>query len=85
MTRFMGHDIAIHREYYQLPEDTLQLAKCSKIMLLMEKGVIGSRSGKSLSQIESNLGKRKLMIFLDPQQSQKGLMKSLFSVSPSVS
>ena len=24
---FMGHDIRVHREYYRLPEDTLQLVK----------------------------------------------------------
>ena len=65
LATFMGHDIAIHREYYRLPEDTLQLAKCSKILLLMEKGEIGNYSGKSLSEIEINLeGKSKRLIFL---------------------
>ena len=56
LARFMGHDITIHREYYRLPEDTLQLAKCSKVMLLMEKGLIGNCAGKTLSEIEINLG-----------------------------
>lgn len=55
LARFMGHDIAIHREYYRLPEDTLQLAKCSKILLLMEQDQVGNYSGKSLSEIEINL------------------------------
>lgn len=60
LARFMGHDIAIHREFYRLPEDTLQLAKCSKIMLLMEKGEIGNFAGKKLSEIEISLeGKKK--------------------------
>ena len=55
LATFMGHDITIHREFYRLPEDTLQLAKCSKILLLMERGGIGKQSGKSLSEIEVDL------------------------------
>ena len=35
---FMGHDIRIHREYYRLPEDTLQLVKVSKFLINLEKG-----------------------------------------------
>ena len=27
LANFLGHDISIHREFYRLPEDTLQLAK----------------------------------------------------------
>ena len=76
LARFMGHVIAIHRE--NLPEDTLQLAKCSKIMLLMEKGEIGNSFGKSLSEIEINLeGKRKYHL-LDLRQSPNGPIKSVF-------
>ncbi|XP_057297977.1 uncharacterized protein LOC130628930 [Hydractinia symbiolongicarpus] len=30
LASYMGHDIKVHREYYRLPEDTLQLAKCGK-------------------------------------------------------
>ena len=52
LARFMGHDIAIHKEYYRLPENTLQLAKCSKIMLLMESGQLGEHAGKSLDEID---------------------------------
>lgn len=64
LANFMGHDINIHREFYRLPEDTLQLAKCSKIMLLMEKGGIGKHSGKSLADIEVNLNGKILHIFI---------------------
>ena len=73
----MGHDIAIHREYYRLPEDTLQLAKCSKIMLLMERGEIENSFGKSLSEIEINLGGKYHL--LDLWQSPNGSIKSVFS------
>lgn len=38
---FLGHDITMHRDFYRLPEDTLQLAKCGKILLMMDQGKIG--------------------------------------------
>ena len=55
LSTFMGHDVAIHREYYRLPENTMQLAKCCKLMLLMEQGGVGLQHGKSLDEIEVNL------------------------------
>lgn len=30
LATFMSHDIRVHREYYRLPESTIQLAKVSK-------------------------------------------------------
>ena len=54
LANFMGHDIKIHREFYRLPEDTLQLAKCSKLLLIMEKG-INEYKGKTLNEIEIDL------------------------------
>ncbi|XP_053083172.1 uncharacterized protein LOC117596717 isoform X1 [Pangasianodon hypophthalmus] len=49
---FLGHDIRVHREYYRLPEATTQLAKISKLLLAMEKGVLPELQGKSLDDIE---------------------------------
>ena len=33
LANFLGHDIRIHREFYRLPEKTLQLAKVSKVLM----------------------------------------------------
>ncbi|KAK3541018.1 hypothetical protein QTP86_011209 [Hemibagrus guttatus] len=49
---FLGHDIRVHREYYRLPEATIQLAKISKLLLAMEKGRLPDLQGKSLDDIE---------------------------------
>ena len=49
---FMGHDIRIHREYYRLPEDTLQLVKVSKFLINLEKGNRQHFKGKSLDDID---------------------------------
>ena len=44
--------IRVHREFYRLPEETIQLAKVSKLLLAMEKGTIGLLKGKTLEEIE---------------------------------
>ena len=38
LANFMGHDINVHREFYRLPENVLQVAKVSKLLLALEKG-----------------------------------------------
>ncbi|XP_041858543.1 uncharacterized protein LOC121650850 isoform X2 [Melanotaenia boesemani] len=48
---FLGHDIRVHRQFYRLPEGTLQLAKISKVLLAMERGRLAEFKGKSLDDI----------------------------------
>ncbi|KAK3909979.1 DNA polymerase epsilon subunit B [Frankliniella fusca] len=48
---FMGHDIGVHRQYYRLSSDTMQLAKVSKILLNMEKGNVDSMRGLNLDEV----------------------------------
>ena len=52
---FLGHYISVHRDFYRLPEDTLQVAKCGKILMLMDQGRIGEYAGKSLQEVELDL------------------------------
>ena len=52
LARFMGHDIKVHREYYRLSDETLQIAKVSKLLLRMEKGGYGLAAGQKLDSIE---------------------------------
>lgn len=47
LAKFMGHDICIHREYYRMSDNTLQLAKMSKLLMAIEEG-IHKYKGKSL-------------------------------------
>nr|XP_005166371.2 uncharacterized protein LOC101882062 isoform X6 [Danio rerio]XP_009293994.1 uncharacterized protein si:ch73-269m14.4 isoform X6 [Danio rerio]XP_021327068.1 uncharacterized protein LOC110437737 isoform X6 [Danio rerio] len=51
LAKFMGHDIRVHREYYRLSENTIQLAKVSKLLLSLEKGS-GVYKGRSLEEIQ---------------------------------
>ncbi|XP_024116167.1 uncharacterized protein LOC112137866 [Oryzias melastigma] len=50
LAKFMGHDIRVHREYYRLTENTLQLAKMSNLLLAIEHGTEAYK-GKSLDEI----------------------------------
>ena len=51
LATFLGHDIKVHRNFYRLPDDTLQLAKCGKLLAMMDKGKASENAGKSLSLI----------------------------------
>ena len=44
---YLGHDLTIHRKYYRLPENTVQLAKVTKILMAVNRG-IGQFTGKKL-------------------------------------
>ena len=48
---FLGHDIHVHREFYRLPEATMQVAKISKLLMCMEQGVTKMK-GKTLDQLD---------------------------------
>ncbi len=55
ITDLLGHDIKGQRQYYRLPEGTLQLAKISNILMAMERGqlsVVSSLLGKNLDEIQ---------------------------------
>ncbi|PIK46269.1 hypothetical protein BSL78_16855 [Apostichopus japonicus] len=55
LAAYMGHDIRIHRDFYRLPESTLQVAKVSKILIMMEEGTISKFKGKALDEIDVSL------------------------------
>jgi len=52
LANFLGHDIRVHREFYRLPESTLQLAKVSKLLMAMEKGKLSDVKGKGLKTLK---------------------------------
>ncbi|XP_055006638.1 uncharacterized protein LOC129408046 [Boleophthalmus pectinirostris] len=48
---FLGHDVRVHRQFYRLPEGTLQLAKISKVLMALEQGRMAEFKGKGLDDI----------------------------------
>ncbi|XP_028292074.1 uncharacterized protein LOC114455202 isoform X5 [Gouania willdenowi] len=51
MANFLGHDIRVHRQFYRLPEGTMELAKVSKVLCALEQGRLSEFKGMSLDQI----------------------------------
>ncbi|XP_054483191.1 uncharacterized protein LOC129116215 [Anoplopoma fimbria] len=51
LANFLGHDIRVHREFYRLPEKTLQLAKVSKLLMALEQGRLAEFHGQNLDEI----------------------------------
>lgn len=49
---FLGHDIRIHKQYYRLPQGTLQLARMSKVLLAMDAGTVSKYKGMTLEDIQ---------------------------------
>lgn len=52
VAKHLGHDIAIHRQFYRLHESTLELAKVSKLLIAVDDGNISNLAGKTLQDIE---------------------------------
>lgn len=46
-----SHNRSVHRQYYCLPENTLQTAKVGKLLIAIESG-ISKYQGKKLDEIE---------------------------------
>ena len=51
LARHMGHDLAVHREYYRLHDSTLELSKVSQLLLAVDEGNALRWQGKKLSDI----------------------------------
>ncbi|KAJ8030334.1 hypothetical protein HOLleu_26714 [Holothuria leucospilota] len=53
LAKFMGHDIRMHRQYYRLPDETMQVAKMTKFLLNLERpDSLAEMTGKSWNDIE---------------------------------
>lgn len=52
LAKFMDHDIKIHREFYRMPEATVQIAKLGKLFLALDQGNISHLKNKTLDDID---------------------------------
>ena len=52
LAAFEEHDIRVHREFYRLPEETMQVAKVSRLLHCLNNGTIGKYSGCDFDDIE---------------------------------
>jgi len=52
LASFMEHGIRVHREFYRLLEETLQVAKVSKLLLAMASGELASLQGRNFDDVD---------------------------------
>lgn len=52
LATYMGHSLDIYKEYYRLPENTLQVAKVRKLLLLIERGKVNCIDSSTLEKIK---------------------------------
>lgn len=54
LSRHLGHDLTVHKEFYRLSESTVELTKVSRLLLALDEGKkLGSNiAGKKLSEIK---------------------------------
>jgi hypothetical protein len=57
MAEFMGHDIDIHRSFYRLPQETIQVVKMGRLLSAFDNGTIAQYRGKTLDEITVESGK----------------------------
>ncbi|XP_050056575.1 uncharacterized protein LOC126555514 [Aphis gossypii] len=55
LATFMGHTKDVHKQFYRLSDNAFQVAKVSKLLLMMENGKGNEYRGKSLDEININV------------------------------
>ncbi|XP_063226925.1 uncharacterized protein LOC134533339 isoform X1 [Bacillus rossius redtenbacheri] len=51
LATFMGHDIRVHRQYYRLQDDAMELAKVSKLLINLDKGKLSLMKNRNLDEL----------------------------------
>lgn len=52
LARHLGHDIRVHREFYRLHEDVVELTKISRLLMAVDTGEANKFAGKQLKDIK---------------------------------
>ncbi|KAL1448131.1 hypothetical protein WDU94_000019 [Cyamophila willieti] len=54
VARHLGHDIFVHRKFYRLQDDAVELAKVAKLLLMIDQGKIHQFAGQTLDDLTFN-------------------------------
>ncbi|XP_072161248.1 uncharacterized protein [Bemisia tabaci] len=54
LARHLGHDIAVHRDFYRLHDSAIEATKVSRILLAVDSGQVNKFAGKKLNEINLN-------------------------------
>jgi hypothetical protein len=55
LATFMGHDIRVHRQFYRLPENIIQIAKVSKVLHAINSGNLHDMKGRDFDSISFDI------------------------------
>ena len=56
VAKFMGHDIRVHKDFYRLPDKTVDVAKVTKLLMVTDKGM-GAFVGSTLDELDPTKGR----------------------------
>ena len=51
LANHMGHDIHVHKEYYRLPQTTIEMAVVGNLLMAVDEGRAHQFKGKTLRQL----------------------------------
>lgn len=75
---FQGHDIRIHRQYYRLPQSTLEIAKVSRLLHCFNNGTLHKFKGMDLDDITFDEDADRVELDSSDELSGKHLLRFLF-------
>ena len=55
LSRFMGHDLDVHRNFYRRPQGIIERTRVGKLLLALEKGTVAKQKGKTLEELNVDL------------------------------
>jgi hypothetical protein len=53
IARFLGHSLKVHYDFYRLDPLVVNVAKMSKVMLLVDQGKVREAEGLNINQLDS--------------------------------
>lgn len=51
LARHLGHDIRVHKDFYRLHDNAVELAKVSRLLIAVDRGQAEKFAGKALEDI----------------------------------
>lgn len=61
LARHLGHDVRVHRDFYRLQENAVELTKVSRLLIAVDRGEAAKFAGKELKDINLE-GKNKIAV-----------------------
>ena len=64
LAKHLGHELNIHKAFYQLHESNIEMSKVTKLLLAVDKGNISAYANMSLDNITLDVDGKNSFIYL---------------------